>query len=95
MYHSQIHIINYINFNLSTEYYILFYFKNYRLDFCNYSKRWNGSPATIVENENEVVWGAIYEIDLCNLDDLDKYVRQNTIIIRKPTLVTFNFLAFL
>ncbi|XP_043498132.1 gamma-glutamylcyclotransferase-like [Polistes fuscatus] len=45
--------------------------KNYRLDFITYSKRWGGAAATIVPTENSSVWGAIWELDQCNLSTLD------------------------
>ncbi|KAI4497969.1 hypothetical protein M0802_006793 [Mischocyttarus mexicanus] len=45
--------------------------KNYRLDFITYSKRWGGAAATIVPTENVSVWGAIWELDQCNLSTLD------------------------
>lgn len=32
---------------------------------------WNGSSATIVEDENHKVWGVVYEIDLMHLSSLD------------------------
>lgn len=47
------------------------YIKNFRLDFNRYSKRWCGSSATIVETENSVVWGVVWELDKCNLATLD------------------------
>ncbi|EFN73392.1 Uncharacterized protein C7orf24-like protein, partial [Camponotus floridanus] len=41
--------------------------KNFRLDFQRYSKIYNGVSATIVQTENSVVWGVIWEIDYCGL----------------------------
>ncbi|KAK2577541.1 hypothetical protein KPH14_003625 [Odynerus spinipes] len=45
--------------------------KNYRLDFITFTKRWGGAAATIVPTENFCVWGAIWELDKCNLSTLD------------------------
>ncbi|XP_018404373.1 PREDICTED: gamma-glutamylcyclotransferase-like isoform X2 [Cyphomyrmex costatus] len=47
------------------------YIKNFRLDFHRYSNRWHGTSATIVETENSVVWGVVWELDKCNLATLD------------------------
>ncbi|XP_025268249.1 gamma-glutamylcyclotransferase-like [Camponotus floridanus] len=47
------------------------YIKNFRLDFQRYSTRWHGASATIVETENSVVWGVIWELDRSNLSTLD------------------------
>ncbi|KAL6262422.1 hypothetical protein P5V15_007508 [Pogonomyrmex californicus] len=47
------------------------YIKNFRLDFQRYSQRWRGTSATIVETENSVVWGVVWEINKCNLSTLD------------------------
>lgn len=41
------------------------------MDFNRYSKRWCGTSATIVEMENSVVWGVVWELDKCNLATLD------------------------
>lgn len=35
---------------------------------------WNGCSATIVENDGSNVWGAIWEIDVSNMKDLDRLV---------------------
>lgn len=32
---------------------------------------WNGSSATIIEDEKHIIWGAVYEIDLMHLATLD------------------------
>ncbi|EDV51869.2 gamma-glutamylcyclotransferase isoform X1 [Drosophila erecta] len=45
--------------------------ENYRLDFHTGSKNWLGAPATIVPTPGSHVYGAIWEIDMCNLKDLD------------------------
>ncbi|XP_030372636.1 gamma-glutamylcyclotransferase-like isoform X2 [Scaptodrosophila lebanonensis] len=44
---------------------------DYRLDFFTESKNWLGAPATIVPTPGSHVYGAIWEIDMCNLKDLD------------------------
>ncbi|XP_023170617.1 gamma-glutamylcyclotransferase-like [Drosophila hydei] len=46
--------------------------ENYRLDFQGVgSNTWLGAPATIVPTPGTYVFGAIWEIDMCNLNDLD------------------------
>ncbi|XP_030567938.1 gamma-glutamylcyclotransferase-like [Drosophila novamexicana] len=46
--------------------------ENYRLDFHGVgSNSWLGAPATIVPTPGAQVFGAIWEIDMCNLKDLD------------------------
>ncbi|KAH8286845.1 hypothetical protein KR018_002020, partial [Drosophila ironensis] len=45
--------------------------ENYRLDFYTGSKNWLGAPATIVPTAGSHVYGAIWEIDMSNLKDLD------------------------
>ncbi|XP_075163469.1 gamma-glutamylcyclotransferase-like [Haematobia irritans] len=44
---------------------------NYRLDFNDFSRNWDGAPATIVPHANRTVWGTVWEIDLTNLPDID------------------------
>ncbi|KAG4078398.1 hypothetical protein HA402_013108 [Bradysia odoriphaga] len=46
--------------------------KDYRLDFNTQSRNWNGCSATIVEHEGRYVWGAVWEIDMANMADLDR-----------------------
>ncbi|XP_037050113.1 gamma-glutamylcyclotransferase-like [Bradysia coprophila] len=46
--------------------------ENYRLDFNVQSRNWNGAGATIVEDDDYHVYGAIWEIDISNLDELDR-----------------------
>ncbi|XP_020280416.1 gamma-glutamylcyclotransferase-like [Pseudomyrmex gracilis] len=48
------------------------YIKNFRLDFNTYSELWRGAAATIVETDDSVVWGVIWEIDNCDLSALDR-----------------------
>lgn len=58
-------------------------FQGYRLDFsppnqCK-SPMWNGSAATVCEDDDPEarVWGAIWEIDLTHMSDLDRWVWQH------------------
>jgi len=53
--------------------------ENYRLDFADtelekryFSSTWNGSPATIIENEGSCVYGAVWKINNCDLEELDR-----------------------
>lgn len=53
--------------------------KNFRLDFADasadekyYSKTWNGCPATIIENQGLTVYGAVWQIETKDLDELDR-----------------------
>lgn len=45
---------------------------DYRLDFAYYSSKWNGSAATIIPDNGSHVWGAIWEFDSSNLENLDR-----------------------
>ncbi|KAL5291732.1 GGCT family protein [Megaselia abdita] len=44
---------------------------NFALGFNGFSKRWMGAPATIAPKEGAFVYGAVYEMELSNLSDLD------------------------
>lgn len=55
-------------------------FQNYHLDFNLYSTRWKGASATIVPDKNNTVWGAIWEIDRDTIPDLDKLVRNSSVM---------------
>ncbi|BFF93208.1 gamma-glutamylcyclotransferase-like [Drosophila madeirensis] len=44
---------------------------DYRLDFAHESPRWRGASATIVPTPGEHTWGALWEIDLSNMADID------------------------
>ncbi|XP_060804874.1 gamma-glutamylcyclotransferase-like [Amyelois transitella] len=46
--------------------------KDYRLDFFNYIKYWEGAVATIVPHPGHVVWGALWTLDKKEMDRLDK-----------------------
>lgn len=48
--------------------------QNYRLDFLTKSLNWNGCSATIVEDDGSNVWGAVWEINISNMKDLDRLV---------------------
>lgn len=48
--------------------------QGYRLDFFKpESERsiWNGAAANVIEDENESVWGAVWELDLMDMASLD------------------------
>ncbi|KAH0547399.1 gamma-glutamylcyclotransferase-like [Cotesia glomerata] len=46
--------------------------EDYRLDFIGWSNLWNGAPATIVETPGFHVWGAIWELDVADIKNLDQ-----------------------
>ena len=56
------------------------------MDFYHHSTRWGGSAATIVPSDKSKVWGAIWEIGMENLANLDKQegVQRN---VYKPLTV--------
>ncbi|XP_070155972.1 gamma-glutamylcyclotransferase [Polyergus mexicanus] len=68
------------------------YIKNFRLDFQRYSKRWHGASATIVETENSIVWGVVWELDKCNLSTLDcqEGVQDNIYHVMSVNVETLN-----
>lgn len=52
--------------------------KDYRLDFADttldaryFSRTWKGSPATIIENKESTVYGAVWKMNLQDLHELD------------------------
>lgn len=45
---------------------------DYRFDFNNQSPRWKGCSATIVPDSGKHVWGAVWEINNSEMNDLDK-----------------------
>lgn len=45
---------------------------NYRLEFTGFSKKWNGSIATIVPSPNSHVWGVIWSINENDIKRLDR-----------------------
>lgn len=70
--------------------------QNYRLDFHTYSERWQGAPATIVPQENCTVFGALWEVDISNLVDLDEWVSTIVFIIVFiiTQIIQFDFFVF-
>lgn len=42
------------------------------LPFRYFSPRWNGCPATIIENQGSKVYGAVWKINRNDLEELDK-----------------------
>lgn len=62
------------------------------MDFQRYSKRWHGASATIVETENSIVWGVIWELDKCNLSTLDcqEGVQDNIYHVMSVNVETLN-----
>jgi len=62
------------------------------LDFQRYSKRYNGVSATIVQTENSVVWGVIWELDYHYLHSLDQRegVRDNICRVLSMNVETTN-----
>ncbi|XP_049762240.1 gamma-glutamylcyclotransferase-like [Schistocerca cancellata] len=45
---------------------------DYRLDFGNWSRRWKGAVATVVPEQGKHVWGAVWQIDKSDMDNLDR-----------------------
>ncbi|XP_013116747.1 gamma-glutamylcyclotransferase [Stomoxys calcitrans] len=69
--------------------------ENYRLDFHIVTERWFGAGATIVPTKGDSVWGAIWELDGCDMKNLDNQegVHQGiytpiTVSVYCPTLNT-------
>lgn len=65
--------------NPSAQRYAVGKLKGYRLDFADssvdkiyYSQTWNGVPATIIEDANSLVYGAVWTIDNDQIEELDK-----------------------
>lgn len=52
------------------------HFQDYRLDFGYWAKRWKGCVATIVPEPDSHVWGAVWEIDVSDIPNLDRYINQ-------------------
>ncbi|KAG8228950.1 hypothetical protein J437_LFUL007701 [Ladona fulva] len=46
--------------------------KGYKLDFNYRSERWKGAMATLTEDPNGVVWGAVWEIPISSRMELDR-----------------------
>ncbi len=47
--------------------------EGYRFVYDGHSCKWNGAVANIIESENDIVWGGLFEIDQDNLAALDCY----------------------
>lgn len=62
------------------------YLEDYRLDFFHYAARWRGAPATIVEDKGHRVWGAIWQINIENLPDLDRQEGVHNQVYKPLTL---------
>lgn len=59
----------------------------YRLDFTHYSSGWEGGVADIVsDNENEV-WGIVYQLSKSDLVRLDSYEAYPDIYTRFKTII--------
>jgi gamma-glutamylcyclotransferase len=47
--------------------------RNFRVGFTRFSKKRNGGVADIVAAPGESVWGAVFEVDECDLTELDRF----------------------
>lgn len=58
---------------------LMVFFKEYRLDFSRFSKKWDGSVATVVPDSKEYVWGVLWQLSMDDMASLDKQegVREN------------------
>lgn len=45
---------------------------DYRLDFGYWSQRWKGAAATVVPDEGKYVWGAVWQLDRSDMENLDR-----------------------
>ncbi|XP_049762236.1 gamma-glutamylcyclotransferase-like isoform X3 [Schistocerca cancellata] len=45
---------------------------DYRLDFGYWSRRWKGAAATVVPDQGKHVWGAVWQMDKSDMDNLDR-----------------------
>merc|ERR1712083_609786 len=55
----------------------------HRLEFNYFSRRWQGAAATIVEADNEEVWGVLWELSIEHLTTLDAQEGVPTVYNRK------------
>lgn len=46
--------------------------KGYRLDFNIFSRTWDGSPSTVVPDVDGHVWGALWRLNVGDMDSLDQ-----------------------
>ncbi|KAJ8736194.1 hypothetical protein PYW08_006850 [Mythimna loreyi] len=58
--------------NPSAVFYSIAKLKNHRLDFILFEELWQGAVATIVEDDEEEVWGTVWTISADKLHHLDK-----------------------
>merc|ERR1711990_1151446 len=59
----------------------------HRLEFNYFSRRWQGAAATIVEADNEEVWGVLWELSIEHLTTLDAQEGVPTVYNRKTVTV--------
>ncbi|CAI2343921.1 unnamed protein product [Caenorhabditis sp. 36 PRJEB53466] len=45
---------------------------NFRLEFANYSRRWQGALATVIEEPGKEVWGCVWKMPMEYSDSLDE-----------------------
>ncbi|XP_045459459.1 gamma-glutamylcyclotransferase-like [Melitaea cinxia] len=69
----------------------------YRLDFNTFSPFWNGAAATIVEDPDSHVWGALWTLDNADMKSLDKQegVDTNFYYAKNVTVFTSRGQAYL
>jgi hypothetical protein len=46
--------------------------QDYRLDFNGYAQRWGGAVATIVPDLGREVWGALWEMNVSDVENIDR-----------------------
>ncbi|MEM1583730.1 MAG: gamma-glutamylcyclotransferase family protein [Nitrososphaerota archaeon] len=61
--------------------------RGYRLVFDVFSPSWRGGVANIVEDENNLVYGAVYKINVGQLERLDEAVGVPRIFFRRKVVV--------
>jgi gamma-glutamylcyclotransferase (GGCT)/AIG2-like uncharacterized protein YtfP len=47
--------------------------RDHRLDFTYFSKRWSGGSADVVPHFGANVWGIVYELNLAEVPELDRF----------------------
>lgn len=72
---------------------ITIFSKGYRLDFNNISipsNFWDGSPSTVVPDVENHVWGAIWKMNISDMDSLDRQegVHDNIYSTFQPEVIT-------
>ncbi|KAG5673521.1 hypothetical protein PVAND_003563 [Polypedilum vanderplanki] len=70
--------------------------EHFRIDFADtnanpqyYSSRWNGSPATIVEHQNSIVYGAVWKLNLADVEELDRQEGVESCIYKPISLKVY------